>query len=133
MNDNQDIEILEALVELKNQIQDLRRVLADSIDEESTSEEVTPLNDASTIDDYRMELSPQEMNALLFPTPADRLPQQGSVNESDCREETVQLRKEFTNFNEQTSREINDLKQSVVLLSEMFGRHELEIKKANRF
>lgn len=129
MNSNHDMEILEALIELKSLIQDMRMALSNKDFEDKNS--VVP--DTNDSDEYQMELTPQEMKALLFSSPHDKESKLSLGIEPNFLNEITDLRNEFIKLREQTEKEFTDLKRSVSVLSEMWGRHELEILKNRKY
>lgn len=129
MNGDQDIEILEALIELKEQIQDMRRALTDVEIEDNKFEESHP----GDTEEFKMELTPQEMSALLYSPFNEKTDKPTPGEYAQNSDEIAKLRNEFIKLREQTETEITDIKRSVTVLSEMWGQHELEFRKFKKY
>lgn len=129
MQGDQDMEILEALIELKNQIQDMRRALSDVDLEDNKIEESYPHES----EEFKIELTPQEMNALLYSPFNEQMGKPSPGNYPQQANEIAELRNDFIKLREKTETEISDIKRSVAVLSEMWGKHELEVRKFNKY
>ena len=129
MKGNQDTEILEALIELKNQIQDMRRALTEAELEDKGTEQSSP----DYNEEFKMELTPQEMNALLYSPFNDKTDNPESGDHIQYSNEIAELKNDFIKLQEQIGTEITDIKRSVSVLSEMWGRLELEVRKLKKY
>lgn len=129
MKGDQDMEILEALIELKNQIQDMRRALTDVELEDKKPEESYP----DVTEEFKMELTPQEMSALLYSPFNEKTDKPTPGEYAQNADEIAELRSDFIKLREQTETEITDIKRSVAVLSEMWGQHELEFRKFKKY
>lgn len=129
MKGDQDMEILEALIELKNQIQDMRRALTDVELEDNAVEQ----SDPDHAEEFKMELTPQEMSALLYSPIIDKTDKPNQEDLSQQATDIGELRNDFIKLREHIEAEITDIKRSVSILSEMWGKLELDVRKFKKY
>ena len=145
MDDYEVREIMEALSALKSQLKEIRENLSTSGDDEMSSVRTY----SSEIDDFETTLTPHEINALLFTPVEDKKTRvsgengqnsgrhtekdSGRDSEMDAADETTEIRTELAAHREQNEKNLAKIKASISALSEMWGRHELEILRMKKY
>lgn len=130
MDDCEAREIMEALSALKSQLKEIRENLSPSGDDEMSFVQAY----SSEIDDFETTLTPHEINALLFTPVEDKKSRvldecgNGSGNDSE-RNSGVD---NPATLREQNDKDLAEIKESISALSEMWGRHELEILRMKK-
>lgn len=120
--------IMETLWDVKNQLKEIRELLADPDDDETAAGE-THANDTGG---YRAELSPQELNSLLSSPYKEKDVNASADKAKDLSDNVAEIKEELNKLREKNQKELDELKKYIWVLSEMWGRHELEIARMKR-
>lgn len=138
MTEHDNGKILDDLWDLKKQLKELRVFLAALDDDETATGEAY----SSSNDEFKVELTPNERNALLF-SPLDE-GQRKSSGEAGTgvggasagrtgAADVGDIREELSRLKDRQEKELDEIKKYISVLSEMWGRHELEIAKIKKY
>lgn len=128
MVEDSETKILAALTELKNQLQNVRGIITQTGNEEEIWQEKNQERNQEKSDNYTVNITPDELTALLSLSPTEAAAD--FTAETSNADELIEIKTAFLKFQEQTASEIKNLQQSITILSEMWGLHEMEIRKA---
>lgn len=130
MKDEDNKIILEALLGLKNNLREIREALADSEVYHESGD--IGIEDIQSLDDFTTEITEQELKALLLEPLNYQKPADANPYITNGGNDIEQLKREMIKHREETEKEFGDLKEYINHLSEMWGRHELEILKIKK-
>ena len=125
MKDYDSGQVMEALADLRNQIKEIRKLLSPSGGRETPAGEIYSVGNG----EYKVELTPNEMDALLFSPPRQ---DNGKIPEKNDGDDIGEIRDELKALKEQHESDYRDLKKYIIALSEMWGRLELEVTKLKK-
>jgi DNA-binding transcriptional MerR regulator len=129
MYNHEEGKIMETLWDVKNQLKEIRELLADPDDNETAAGETY----ASDPGAYRAELSPQELNALLSSPYKEKEVNTSAVKAKEPSGDVAEIKGELAKLKEKNKKELDELKKYIWVLSEMWGRHELEIARMKKY